>query len=143
MTGDEFWQAWYPRSRLVVRMTMVNIREMRMRMGHGLMPMSVRVGSRIGDWRIVGIVLVPVMLIVDVSVFMRKLFVAVVVLVALSEMQPYAESHESRGDNESRRRALAVDDERQGSPDEWSGREVRTGSRGSEMPEREHEQHQA
>ena len=91
---------------------MVNIGKVRMGVRHRFVPMRVRVGARIGSRRIVRVVLVPVMVVVNVSMRVVEQLMVVFMLMSLGEMQPDTYSHETRRDDERDRRTLAIHDQR-------------------------------
>lgn len=72
-------------------MPMVRIREMRMPVDHRLVPVQVDMG---GCWLVGTVVMVVLVMLVGMLVLQR--LVAVVVFVALGQMQPDTDAHQGR-----------------------------------------------
>jgi hypothetical protein len=80
-------------------MPMMQIREMRVRVHQPAVPVAMRVGF--ARW-IAGAVVVPVVLVVDVAVFVLQRVVDVFVFVAFGDVEKDAGGHEERGGDELR-----------------------------------------
>src|SRR6266571_7005448 len=86
---------------------------------------------------------VPVMLVVRVGVVVRQRLVPVQVMMMFGEMEDYVRGYQDCCDPEKRVRSFAEQPERQGGADKGRGGEIRAGSRGAQVPQPHHEQHQA
>ena len=85
----------------------------------------------------------PVVLVVHVRVVVVELDVGVRVLVALGEVEPDARCHQETRRHEPPRQLLREDQHREDGAEERRQREVGAGPRGSDLPERAHEEHEA
>ena len=110
-----------PKPFALVVVTMVGIRVVRMRVGHRRVAVAVRVTSA---WRYGFFVCMLMVLVVFVLVRMLERFMAMLVLVALREMQPYSDRHQDGGDEELPGDRLSQEHERYRCADERSRREV-------------------
>ena len=86
-------------------MTMVQIGKVTMAMSQWLVPMPMAMRFAV---RLARPVVVLVMRVMDVTVFMFERFMAMVMLMALTEVQPDADSHQ-RGGNQQRYRNLLAE----------------------------------
>jgi len=86
--------------------------------------------------------LVPVMFVVAVEMLVLQDLVDVLVLVALADVQPHAKSHEDTAGGEARRERLAERRDRRDGAEERRRREICARSRGAEVTQRTHEQHE-
>ena len=66
-----------------------------------------------------------------------------IVLVALGQMEPDADAHESRGNEELQGQEIAQQHDGEQGPEERRRREIRSGSSRADMSKRQHEQDQA
>ncbi len=90
-----------------------------------------------------GIVLMPVVRVMDMLVGVLQFFVDVRMLVMFRKVQPDADRHQSSGQPEIRSRALAQHGERQSCAEERRHREIGAGPRRAQMPQRHNEEHEA
>src|SRR5579864_489893 len=119
---------------------MVQIRIVRVRMHDR--PVTVRVGVRLA-YRVAGLVLMLVVRVMDMAVLVREGGVSVLVLVALRKMEINAGRDQHPGDAQPRGDGLAEEGDGEPRADERRGRKIGPGPRGAEMPQRQHEQHEA
>src|SRR6516165_3697857 len=82
-----------------------------------------------------------VVLIVDVAVLVLDCFVAVLMVVALSQMQPKSEAHQQTGDLELWCQGFTEQDQCEHGSDERSEREVCAGPRTAQVTQCQDEQH--
>ena len=115
------------------------IRQMGMGMGQRRMFVPVRV--RLGP--LVAAVRVLVVLVVDVTMIVSHIFVLVLVGMLLGQYEPRRSDHQCKRDAERNGEGFPKRENRNRGADEGRGAEMRSGARGSEMPQREDEQHEA
>ena len=84
-----------------------------------------------------------VMLIVHVPMLVLDFFVLVLMVVPLGQVQPYAQCHQHCGNRQIDRERLAEEEHRDRHADERGGRIVCARARGSNVSQRQNEQHQA
>ena len=120
--------------------TVVNIRIVRMAVHERFM--RVMVGVRL-DAVPREVVRVLVVRIVRMPMRVRERLVRVRVLVPLGEVQPYASRHESGRSPEKQSRCFVKPRQRHRRTDEGCSRKICAGARAPQMPQREHEQHEA
>jgi hypothetical protein len=120
----------------------VNVRVMRVRVQHWFVSMKMGVRCRIRHGRIALSMSVSMVFIMHVTVAVLRRLVAMRVLVPLGKMQPHPDTHQNRGNDEEWRRLLAKDDERQQRAHERGRRKVGARASGTEMAERQNEEHQ-
>src|SRR5512132_797854 len=99
-------------------------------------PMGMRLINRI-KWR------VTVVLIVHMLVLVLDFFVLVLMVVPLGQMQPYPQGHQRCGNCQIDRERLAEEENRDRHADERGRRIVSSRAPGSDVPQRQNEQHQA
>src|SRR5215217_3211926 len=85
----------------------------------------------------------PVMFIVDVGMAVLEELVLVPVFVSLAEMEPESQRHQPCGGQKQPGRLLPIQDQAERRSDEWRQGEKGAGSRRSQLPESEHETHEA
>src|SRR5437879_5562316 len=83
------------------------------------------------------------MLVMPVQVVMLNRLVDVLVLVALSDVQPHAQGHQDAAEGEAGRDGLSERHDRGEGTEERSCREVRRSARGPEVAQGPDEQHEA
>ena len=83
------------------------------------------------------------MLVMHMPVLVFERLVHMLVLVPFGEMQIKADRHQHAGSQQRGGQRLAEHDHRNPRADERRRREIRAGPRRAEMPQRQHEQHQA
>src|SRR5215216_740235 len=122
---------------------MVNIRIVRMSMYDGRVPVRMCVRPGVGHGRVTWLVRMLVMSIVYVRVTVLHSLVGVLVLMPLAQVQPRANRHQSCPKGEERRWPLPEHAQRNSRPHKRRKGEVGARAGSAEMPEREHEQHEA
>ena len=118
---------------------MVQVRQMRVRMGQRRMLVPVRVRL----CALVAAVRVLVMLVVGVAVTVCHVLVAVLMCMPLREYQPRRGQHQYQGGGKRGCKRLSHGENRDRGADERRGAEMRGGACRSQMPQREDEQHEA
>lgn len=108
----------------------MNVRKMGVRVTQR--PMRVRVSMRL--LAVPGkVVLVLMMRVMPVRMLMVERLVSMLVKVLLGEMQPDPEPHQCTRQQQGRGKRLAEQWNREGRPEKWREREVRTGAGGAEL----------
>ena len=123
-----------------MRMLVVDVRIVRVRVSHRLVDVGMGVRSTEIDSRRV---FVLVVLIVLVPVVVFKIRVFVFVAVPLGQVQPKPNPHQCRRCEKKRRRALTKECDCKRRADERRCREVRAGSRRTQVPQPQNKKHQA
>jgi len=108
--------------------TVVKIGVVRVHVPHRLMP--VHVGVRLHDRPIVGM---PVVLVVDMSMFVFERVVLMLMIVPLGEVQVEANGHQRTCKHELQRERVPEDGHGQQRADEWRQREVGAGAGRTEV----------
>ena len=121
----------------------MGIREVRMAVGHRLVPVRMAMLCAGRHWRIVRVVVMGIAVAVHVFVRMLDRFVAMHMFMALGQMQPDTGSHENRRDGELRRDGIAQQDDRKGRAEERCHGKISARARSAEFTQRDDEQHQA
>ena len=119
-------------------MAVMQVRVVDMPVDQPAMPVGVAMRLRADSIRMV----VLVVLVVNMQVVVLHGLVLMEVQVAFRKMQPQANSHERATDEEGQRHLIAQHEDRGGSADERSEGVVCPRPRGSQVSEREHEQHE-
>lgn len=117
---------------------MVQIREVNVAVAQGLMPVPVRV-----RFRDRAIMVMPVMVVMNMAVFMFECFVLMRVGMALGEVQPETKPHEQRREDESRRHRLSQDQNGQCRSDERCQGVVGPGARRPKVAQCQDEHYKA
>ncbi len=94
-------------STVLVRVPVMNVRIVRVRVHHRLVPVRMRVRTRVAHGRIVRTMGVPVMLVVDVRMRVVHRFVRVLVGVPLGDVEPHAGRHQRTANHQSERQRIA------------------------------------
>ena len=105
---------------------------------HMHVPVRVRLPRRLG-----AIMVVLVMLVMHVPMLVGRLLVPMLVLVALCQMKPDAESHEETGCNDLDRHRFPQNEHGDQPPEKWSQAEVRPGPSRSDVSKGNDKEHQA
>jgi hypothetical protein len=121
-------------------MAVVRIGKMLMEVRQGKMGMPVAVGRAIRTRLVVGVLMMGA---VRVGMFMKHLFVPMIMLVTLGQVQPDAPGHESRGGQEPDGDLFPEQDDTHQAADKGRHRKIGPGAGHAEMPQRPDEQHQA
>ena len=114
----------------LVRMSMVNVREMCVRVGNGQVHMGMRV------WlitRIDKVVFVLVVFVMTMPMRMRQPLVRVLMFVRLAHVQPDTQRHQGRADPERQMRQFGPNDEREGHAEKRRDGKIRAGARRSKV----------
>ena len=98
------------------------------------------VGVRLG-YR--AVVMVPVVLVMDVRVIVFDLVVDMLMVVVLGQVEPDAKPHQNRRRGQPDRYRLPEDRQGGDASDEGSRREIGPGAGGANVPQGDHEQHEA
>lgn len=120
-------------------MPVMDVRKVRVTMPQAGVDVPVRV--RLPRW-LAATMAVLVMLIMHMPMFVGHLLVAMLVLVALRQMKPDAESHEGTGYNNLDRHRFPQNEHGDQSPEKWSQREVRAGPSRSDVSKGNDKEHQ-
>jgi hypothetical protein len=81
--------------------------------------------------------------VVDMPVLVIQRFVLVFVTMGFGEMKVEPERHQRSGDHKAHRHGFVEHEEREHCANEWRGREICACARGSQISQRQHEQHKA
>ena len=89
------------------------------------------------------IVFMPVMIVMDMRMTVRKRFVLMSMRMTLGEVQPHTRYHQCRGDPEQQTRRFVKHEQRQARADEGGDRKVRAGAGSADVAQRAYEQREA